>query len=104
MHEAAAAGIGSAINHIAVPSGGIRIDNYRLINVLFSDLIKPLLANLGGTLTRAQVDRGEKSDAEFWKSVETEYNDKEKIEYGELAHDVKWPGTKPSSARLPPPD
>jgi hypothetical protein len=34
----------------------------------------------------------------FWDVVTTEYNDEDKIEYGELAHDVQWPMTKPNPA------
>jgi hypothetical protein len=98
--EAAEAGIAPADDGIAVASGGhIRIDNYRMANVLFSEYIKPMLAKLGGRLTRAELDRGDKTDTQFWNAVAIEYNNADKIEYGELAHDVKWPGnTKPNPA------
>lgn len=70
-----------------------------MANVLFSEYIKPMLAKLGGRLTRAELDRGDKTDTQFWNAVAIEYNNADKIEYGELAHDVKWPGnTKPNPA------
>ena len=52
----------------------VTVNRKRFINVLFSDTVRPKLASLGETLDRADLDRGLKSDQDFYELVASEYN------------------------------
>lgn len=50
------------------------INRCRFLNVLFSDYIRPLLATLGATLSRCDLDKKIKQDQVFFEKVAREYN------------------------------
>ena len=54
----------------------ISVNRKRLINVLFGDICRDDLANLGTTLERAELDNGKKKDQDFFELVAVEYNTK----------------------------
>jgi hypothetical protein len=93
-----AAGVASGGNRIAVSRGGGRTCLYRLSNAPFSEVIKPMMAGIKNrNLSRDEIDRGKKSGDHFWTAVADEYN-KDVSFYGELAHDMQWPGAIPKPA------
>jgi len=64
----------------------LRIDNIRLMNVLFGPVVLPLLKTRGQALTAAQLQDKERTDERFFRKVVTEYNDESNDAYNANAH------------------
>ena len=61
------------------------INRRRLLNVIFSDMVRPKLAEVGATLTKAELDKHMKQDQHFHETVASEYNKKGVIAYDKNA-------------------
>ena len=61
------------------------INRRRLLNVLFSDIVRPKLAEVGATLTKDELDKHLKQDQRFHETVAMEYNKKGVIAYDKNA-------------------
>ena len=63
----------------------VTINRRRLFDVLFSDLVRPKMDELGAPLTHEELDWSIKSDQEYHEFVASEYNKHNVIEYGNNA-------------------
>ena len=64
----------------------LRIDNIRIMNVLFGPVVLPILKTRGQALTAAQLQDKERTDERFFRKVVTEYNDESNDAYNANAH------------------
>jgi len=70
-----------------------KISRKRFCNVIFSDEIRPFLANRGGTLNKQQLDVGEKTDEALHQEIARAYNNEELYNEDAFPHLQKCRGS-----------
>ena len=87
---------GKAKHEKGIPDGGVIVEvtvkeelpisRIRLLNVLFGDKIRPLLALRGKVLTAAELTEGKKTDSDLFDAIAKEYGSTESNSYGQIAY------------------
>lgn len=87
---------------------GRHINFARAINVLAYELFKALLINCGGEITWADLDNGNQTEEQLWKSFIELYNQKETaiavMELDDLKYKFHWNGNEPDPSQFTPID